>query len=83
MSPLMMAPLDKRDFPLSSLPIFIIPIDQTIPNALNIASSFSVVLVDDKLVVTFFESLFLKKNARVLIIPPPSDSCLSVFMHCL
>ena len=68
----MMTPLDKSDLPLSSIAIFITPILPTIPNALNIASSFSVVLVDDKPVVTFFQSLFLKKNARVLITPPPS-----------
>ena len=51
----MMTPLDKSPLPLSSIPIFIIPIEPTIPIALNSASSFSVVLVDDKPVVTFLK----------------------------
>ena len=80
MSPLMMTPRDKRDFPLSSIPIFIIPILPTIPNALRVASSFSEVFVDDKPVLICFDSLFLRKKASVLTIPPPSDSYLNDFI---
>ena len=79
----MMTPLDKRDFPLSSIPIFMIPILPKIPIALNVASSFSDTFVDDNPDLTFVPNLFRRKNARDFIIPPPSDICLNVFMHCL
>ena len=79
----MMTPLDSRDFPPSSIPRFIIPILPNKPIALNVASSFSDTFVDDNPDLTFVDSLFRRKNASDFIIPPPSDICLNVFMHCL
>ena len=79
----MMTPLDKSDLPLSSIPIFIIPILPNKPIALNVASSFSETFVVDNPDLTFVDSLFRRKNASDFIIPPPSDIYLNVFISVL
>ena len=79
----MMTPLDSRDFPPSSIPRFIIPIEPKSPIAPNVASSFSETFVVDNPDLTLVDSLFRRKNASDFIIPPPSDIYLNVFISVL